>query len=254
LTSVGIEEQELNEVSWWSHWGDVSWLGEGAYVITSTSFPEPLFNHATIMNDVSDVDSIFEHALQRFREAGVRPSFFVIDDPRFLGLRSRLESAGYVALDTMEVMAAGAEEPRESGSVEVMRVVSDVHEWVSTYLRSFYGDGGPEAEVEAAAKRAAKDKDVSLVLARQGKEVVGQMALLRRGGLLGAYCVGTVPEHRRSGVASGMLSHASGQANEQGLTLVLQTFAEDHVEGFYLKRGFRRLYGKSVLSTDAGSR
>jgi GNAT superfamily N-acetyltransferase len=254
LTSVDVEEQELNEVSWWSHWGDVSWLGEGAYVITSTSFPEHLFNHATIIGDVFDVDSVLEHALSRFREAGVRPSFFVIDDPRFLGLRTRLESVGYVALDTMEVMAAMAEGPKESGSVEIVRVVSDVHVWVSAYLRSFYGDGGPEAEVEAAAKRAAKDNDVSLVLARRGKEVVGEMALLRRGGLLGAYCVGTLPEHRRSGVASEMLSYASGQANEQGLTLVLQTFLEDHVEGFYLKRGFRRTYGKSVLSTGAESR
>ncbi len=135
-----------------------------------------------------------------------------------------------------------------------MRVVSDVHEWVSAYLRSFYGDGGQEAEVEAAARRAAKDKDASLVLARRGKEVVGEMALFRHGGLLGAYCVGTVPEYRRSGVASGMLSYASGQAEEQGLTLVLQTFAEDHVEGFYLKRGFRAIYSKFVLSTDAESR
>ncbi len=254
MNRVGVEEQELNEVSWWSHWGDVAWLGEGAYVITSTSFPEPLFNHATIMAGVSDVDSVLAHALSRFDEVGVRPSFFVIDDPPFLGLRNRLESAGYVTLDTMKVMAAGAGRPGESGSVEVMRVVFDVHEWVSAYLRSFYDDGGPHAEVEAAARRAAKDKDASLVLARLGNEVVGEMALFRHGGLLGAYCVGTVPEHRRSGVASGLLNYASSQANEQGLTLVLQTFAEDHVEGFYRKRDFETIYSKSVLSTSTESR
>jgi hypothetical protein len=90
LNSAGIEEQELNEVSWWSHWGDVTWLGEGAYIITSASFPEPLFNHATVMRDSSNVDSVLEHALSRFREAGARPSFFVIDDPRFVTLRSKL--------------------------------------------------------------------------------------------------------------------------------------------------------------------
>jgi GNAT superfamily N-acetyltransferase len=249
LSSVGIEEQELNEVCWWSHWGDVSWLGEGAYVITSASFPEPLFNHATIMGGFLDVDHFLQHALGRFREAGVRPSFFVIDDPRFVPFRAKLEAAGYVPLDTMDVMAAGALEAKENGSMEIERVVSDVHEWVSAYLRSFYGDGGPEAEVEGAAKSAINDKDVSLVLARRGKEVMGEMALFCREGLLGAYCVGTVPEHRRSGVASEMLSYAAGQADDQGLTLVLQTFAEDHAAGFYLKRGFTRIYGKSVLST-----
>jgi GNAT superfamily N-acetyltransferase len=154
----------------------------------------------------------------------------------------------------MEVMAAAATGTGVDRSIEIIRVFDDVHEWVSAYLRSFYGDGGPEAEVERAAKRAVKDRGVSLAVARRGKEVVGEMALLRRGGLLGAYCVGTVPEHRRSGVASGMLSYASSQATEQGLTLVLQTFAGDHVEGFYLGRGFRKLYGKSVLSSGLESR
>ena len=251
MNSVGIEEQELNEVSWWSHWGDVSWLGEGVYVITSASFPEPLFNHATVLGEVSDVDMAIQKALGRFRDAGVRPSFFVIDDPRFVPLRIKLESAGYTTVDTMEVLAAEARHPIDNESIEIVRVVSDVHDWVSAYLRSFYGDGGPEEEVEGVAKRAVRDKDVSLVLAKRGKEVVGGMALLRRGGLLGAYCVGTLPEHRRLGVASGMLSYASNQAKEQGMTLVLQTFAEDHVEGFYLKNGFRKVYGKSVLSTGA---
>jgi GNAT superfamily N-acetyltransferase len=89
------------------------------------------------------------------------------------------------------------------------------------------------------------------LVARQGSDVVGEMALFRREGLLGAYCVGTVPERRRAGVASEMLSYASAKADEQGLALVLQTFAEDHAEPFYLKRGFKTIFRKSVLSAGA---
>jgi GNAT superfamily N-acetyltransferase len=253
LSSLSIEEQELNEISWWSHWGDVTWLGEGAYVITSASFPEPLFNHATVVREPSNTDSVLQLALTRFRETGVRPSFFVIDDPRFVPLKGKLESAGYSTIDEMEVMAAVARGTGDDRAIEIVRVLDEVGEWVSAYIRAFYGDSGPEAEVERAAKRAVKDKDVSLVMAKQGKEIVGEMALLRHGGLLGAYCVGTQPEHRRSGVAGGMLSYASRQASDLGLTLVLQTFAADNVEGFYLKRGFRRLYRKFVLSSGVGS-
>jgi N-acetylglutamate synthase-like GNAT family acetyltransferase len=254
LTDIRIEEQELNEARWWSHWGELRWLGRGAYYIMSADFPEPLFNHATVFGADLDAKAVMKFALEGFRKARVPPSFFVIDDPHFAVLRSKLDRAGFLPLDRMEVMTAKARRPEQGCSVEVLQVGSNTHEWAEAYVRSFYGDGGPLSQVEATVENAIKDKAVSLMLAKRRGKVVGEMALCRSGELLGAYCVGTLPEHRRSGVASGMLNHALRTAEEQGLSLVLQTFAADDLEAFYVSRGFIRVYEKLVLSKTGGSR
>jgi GNAT superfamily N-acetyltransferase len=247
LSDVGIEEQELNELHWWSHWAEVTMLDIASYVILSEAFQEPLFNHATILTGGRSADEAVGTAFSLFREAHVRPSFFVIDDLRYLGTMSALESAGFAAKDTMEVLAAGSTRLDEERTVEMVEVKADPGRWAEAYVRSFYGGDAPLAAVEAAVGNAAEDKDVSLILATRGGKDVGEMALFRRGGLLGAYCVGTIPEHRRSGVGGQMLSHAMQSASEQHLRLVLQTFAADGVVDFYARHGFERAYRKYVL-------
>lgn len=243
-----ILDQELNELGWWSFWTKVSMLGGDSYLMTSHAFNEPLFNHAAIFADGPFAEAQVETALEKFGEAGVRPCFFIVDDPAYSGTRSLLESEGFKVIDTMEVLKAGEPMQAERSRLSFVPANGDVASWVKAYVSSFYGSDAPVPEILSAAKNAAEDEDVFLVLAKSGTEVKGELALFRQGGLLGAYCVGTVPGFRGTGVATEMLAHARGLAATLGLSLTLQTFAGDGLVDFYLDRGFERAYTKMVLS------
>ena len=74
------------------------------------------------------------------------------------------------------------------------------------------------------------------------------MAMFRTRGIVGAYCVGTVPEFRKKGVATALLARARQIATEEGRSLILQTLNSDGVLQFYLRRGFEVIYSKKVLT------
>jgi len=83
-----------------------------------------------------------------------------------------------------------------------------------------------------------------------GDETAGVLAIFRTEGLAGVYCVGTVPKHRRRGVAGALLSKAEAIAGNEGRRLILQSLASDVSARFYLERGFKALYCKQLLSKE----
>src|SRR4029077_18703569 len=95
------------------------------------------------------------------------------------------------------------------------------------------------AKVNRVMQKVVKDRKASAVIARIGKEVVGCAALYRtKGGIAGAYCIGTGPRFRGGGGAAAMARFMRELAASEGRRLVLQTIASDSVEAFYLKQGF----------------
>jgi GNAT superfamily N-acetyltransferase len=248
LNKPEVVEEELNEVGWWSHWSDVSQIGPDAFILTSPEFPEPLFNHAILLDSSSDSGSLLGSMLARFQERRTDPSFFVIEDPSFLSFEDKLKAKGFAVSDRLLVMTSSSSPPLRGRGVELTLANSRIKEWATAYLLSFYGELRLLAKVEAAAATAVTDEGTSLYVASRNGAPVGEMALYCRGGVLGAYCVGTLPKHRRTGVASAMLELARAKASDQNLTLALQTFASDGEEGFYVRRGFRREYQKLVFT------
>lgn len=153
--------------------------------------------------------------------------------------------SGYRQVDTMTVLFS--DEPIEGGGSLEVTPSEDPRAWTSAYLRSFYGNEELTGTVEPMAASFAKDEDVTLLESRAGGEVVGAAALFRTPGMIGAYCVGTVPERRKQGVATGLLSKAKQVADAEARVLILQTLASDGVLRFYMDRGFEVAYDKLVL-------
>ena len=143
--------------------------------------------------------------------------------------------------------------PRERNDVvgvEVGRARSaDV--WVDAYLKAFYGELGLSPTVRKIVKPLMGSDSSTLLEAKVDGEVAGTLAAYRTDRILGVYCVGTIPGFRRRGVAGALLAHARGLALAERRTLILQTLESDGVVAFYLRRGFRVLYRK-VLMTKKG--
>ena len=73
------------------------------------------------------------------------------------------------------------------------------------------------------------------------------MALFRTPGLIGAYCVGTVPRRRGLGIATGLLRRAREIAESEERALVLQTQSSDGLLRIYHHRGIEVKYAKSIM-------
>lgn len=124
---------------------------------------------------------------------------------------------------------------------------SDALPWTAAYLRSFYGNEELSERVTPIIARVSHAKSVTLLESRAKGETAAVMALFRTPGVMGAYCVGTVPGHRREGVATGLLAEAAEIAAAEGRPMILQTLESEGALSFYLKRGYEPLYSKLVL-------
>ena len=179
-----------------------------------------------------------------FRSAGADSTLMVFDSCS--AVKGLLES-GYRKTDTMSVLRSAAPLRVDEQELEV-RVSKDPGAWTTAYLRSFYGDEGLKRAVRPIVAALQDSRAVTLLEARAGGETAGVLAMFRTQGLLGVYCVGTVPEYRRMGAATALLARTTQVASAERRTVVLQTLESDGALRFYLRRGFEAMYSKLVLA------
>ncbi len=255
-----VGKAESNEENWWSRWVEETvWVTKSAYAIFSNRFrDESFFNHAGFLGPERDEEAVIDSIEKEFGKRGLRTScVFVQDGSPWKGLRARLSSKGYKIVDVMSVMETEGRTKRKRvpSNPDVKITVMDsrstaeeIREWSRTYLHAFYGSEKLLDTVQGIIRDALRDSKTSLVLAKIRDAAVGCAALHRTDDLVGAYCVGTVPDFRGRRVGATIMNSILEIAARERRKLVLQTMRSDSAEGFYLKQGFRRAYSKSVLT------
>lgn len=220
----------------------------------SQDFAEPLFNHLGFISPLVSIDEGLESASAIFEQSGAPLSIIIPELPEYSGIERVLVSKGFKLLDQMSVMKLIKPKFRSNPDL-VVRVAeaSDINDWCQTYLASFYGSDELLRPVLRAVEKSFSRLGAKFLIAYLHSKPVGVTALYQRGGLTGVYCVGTLPEHRRKGVASTVLKHACSIAAHTGSSLILQTFVSDFVEPFYSNSGFDRVYKKNVLIETGGA-
>jgi GNAT superfamily N-acetyltransferase len=251
---------ELNEVSWWAKWVDETvWISKNCYAIFSSAFKDEYFyNRAGFLGVERVPEKVVDAIEKEFARRKRQPPCILVEEGRpWDRLHASLSSKGYLIADRMLVMESRPQaksKPATNPEVEVALVGSrskgnELQEWTRVYLQAFYGNQRLKEVVYRIMRKVVKDKQVSVLLARIGKDAVGCSALYRTvGGVAGAYCVGTDLRFRGRGVAATMLKTMRGLAESEGRRLILQTMASDAAEGFYLKQGFRLAYTKNMFT------
>jgi N-acetylglutamate synthase-like GNAT family acetyltransferase len=245
LANIESRALELNEIGWWSNWGDTKWFGRDAYLLTSREFSEPFFNRAGFLTCESARKNL-PKAEEVLRAKGLVPHLTIFEscddssDP--------LKPGGYSRFDEMIVQEAGKESIPTNEDVLVREIATrDLTTWVETYLVSFYGETSLEPQVLRVVRRLMGAKRVTLLVAEMEGMAAGVTALYRTPGLLGLYCLGTLPALRGRGIARSILSRAQAISIREKRALILQSLASEETEPFYAKFGFRRLYAKRFM-------
>ncbi len=212
----------------------------------SRHFDEPFFNKAVILSCNAS------GALLRKAEDALgssRQEHHVVLFESCSALSSSLMAAGYSTVDSMTVMELRRPSIRMNSQVVVRKAnPRDLGRWCETYLVSFYGDLSLKSKLMRLARQFSKLDSVTLLLAELDGVIVGVTALYRTPRLLGLYCLGTLQQHRRKGVAHTLIGHAHALAEAEGRTLILQTLHSEGAIDFYVKAGFEPLYVKGLLS------
>jgi GNAT superfamily N-acetyltransferase len=241
LKTPDVRDVELNELRWWSRWARLRRHGDG-YLLSSGAFREPFFNRGGSLScgGMAGAAAWAEGVLS---PSGTGCTLFVLDS---CSAAKKLAASGYRRVDVQSVLFSKGQVGK-GGREQEIAATTHPEAWTAAYLRSFYGDEDLAGVVDPIVVSLMKTKAATLLESRAGGKTVGVLALYRTPGLVGAYCVGTVPEHRREGVATGLLAEARRIADGERRTLILQTLASDGALQFYLRRGFGLMYSKLVL-------
>ncbi len=74
-------------------------------------------------------------------------------------------------------------------------------------------------------------------------------ALYEKNSILGLYCLGTLPTHRRKGLARSLIEYALNWVRTKKLDhLMLETYKKDNLLEFYSKLGFNEIYEKKIYT------
>jgi GNAT superfamily N-acetyltransferase len=225
-------------------------LGSAGYLLTSKDLREPFFNRACVL-DCRRADATVAWAEGKLMVHGTSPTITILDS--CTKAVRKLQASGYRAVDMMTVMISKG--PIKSPSAVPVTIIEPhaADSWTRTYLEAFYGDLELASGVTPIVTRLLKLNAVTLLEARVGGETAGVLAAFRTRGLVGVYCVGTTSVHRGKGVAGTLLSRAKAMATAEGRHLVLQALASDDSKRYYLKRGFKVLYSKQMLSKESSN-
>ena len=164
--------------------------------------------------------------------------------------------AGFRWIDTMDVLTLAREPDLDSKNktptdMSIIKVKhADVSNWVSTFCDSFE-ILEMQAEIKQRIERSF-DKMILLISyacsGNSSPQVGGCCALFINRGIIGLYCLGTIPKFRGRGLARKLVAKGFQYTSNYDLEyLFLQTFESQDLSAFYSKFGFKLAYKKRVF-------
>ncbi len=199
--------------------------------------------HRVVQVDAApgDADRLIDAALDHFRHQSFDCAFTLTPLDRPADLGERLLRRGFdLAIRATAMLCDRPADPLRAPEVEV--VVPEAGEyglWADVMCRSF--DNPPE--FGRLGRTVLDIPRVRLYLARRGGEPAGTALLYSDHGMGYVDLVGTLPGHRRQGVASALVARAAADSAAQGNRwTTLETEPDSDAERVYRRRGFRRMH------------
>ena len=224
---------------------------------------DPIFNHFVLNKDfllnsltsTAQARHLFQNTMAVARELKISTTIFLENFwPKVAEIEEAAIESGYRITDKMEILAKQAGTNQTFSDVDSdfqVSVTRDAESWNSVFMRCYAIPKSWRDELIRREGEALLNKRVNLVksIRKSDSEPVGcLLTYLEPKGCLGIYCVGTVPEARRQGVAIGLLQFSEQIASLDGASLLtLQTLTSDHVAPMYKKIGYKTEFERDIL-------
>lgn len=234
-----IFENHWNEFR--ARWCDSTDLG-GARAYSHDEVKAVMF-HRVAQIDVAgeEADRLIDAAVRFFREKQYDCLFTLSPLDRPADMAERLRQRGFeLALLPVAMLCDRLAGPDSAEGVEVETAGGGRYgTWAEIMCTCF----GNPPEVEEVGRSVLCVPEVRLYLASRRGEPAGTALLYSRNGIGYIDAVGTLPEHRRCGVASATVARAVADSQALGNRwTTLEVECESPAERVYRRLGFRRMH------------
>ena len=233
-----ISKMEENELGFTGMWTEMTTLECGLLFSNRNLRDDIFFDKLTNITCLSE--KMIDDALFLFHRHNTRPFIYVLNNS---GLEELLRKKGFTFYDTQHVLKKSTETNQENLPIHHI-ARKDSLLWADIFCKSYEC---PEwiDEVNAIVRKSISEVEY-LVDSEYNASCV---ALYEKNSVLGLYCLGTVQEKRRKGLAKLLITCALNQVKTKKLDfLMLETYQRDGLLEFYSKLGFEKVYEKKIYT------
>lgn len=231
-----IEQLEENDSRFTSLWSNSIKLACGIVYENPRLQDDQFFNKLANVTCISQ--SMIDEAITHFNKNNTRPFVYSLNNKE---LENFLQQQGFSKHDTLHVLIKKS----QVQNCNKVRKISDdeIPLWSEIFCESFYCHEW-KSEIISILQRTILHADYYVDDSNSGCTV-----LYQSDGILGLYCLGTIPSARKKGIASSIVEFACAEAASRNLQfLMLETYGRDNLRKFYSELGFEEVYSKEVFT------
>jgi GNAT superfamily N-acetyltransferase len=233
-----IDKIESNDLGFTAIWSKTTQLECGTLSM-NTNLPDDLF-FDKLTNITCLSEKMIDETIDVFHKNNMRPFVYTLNNP---SLEEFLLKRNFKFYDTQHVLKKQTASDMETSSVHHIEK-KDLFLWADVFCKSY--DCYDWIDEVNNIVRGSLSQVEYLVDAEHNASCV---ALYEKNSILGLYCLGTLPEKRKKGLAKLLINHALNKVKIKNLDfLMLETYQRDELLGFYSKLGFEKLYEKKIYT------
>jgi GNAT superfamily N-acetyltransferase len=233
-----IDKIESNDLGFTAIWSKTTQLECGT-LFMNTNLPDDLF-FDKLTNITCLSEKMTDETINIFRKNNMRPFVYTLNNSH---LEEFLLKKNFKFYDTQYVLKKHIISESETSHVHHIEK-KDSLLWAEVFCKSYDCYEWID-EVNSTVRNSFSQVEY-LVDAEHNASCV---ALYEKNSILGLYCLGTLPEKRKKGLAKLLINYALNKVKIKNLDfLMLETYQRDDLLGFYSKLGFEKVYEKKIYT------
>jgi N-acetylglutamate synthase-like GNAT family acetyltransferase len=248
---LNLKRLEENEINYWKWWSDFFEKGPVKFYFNPYLKDDILPTHA-FSEDWTDPKRVLQKIEDFYRgKKAQAAAVFMPYGPLDGNTLQQLLDNGFNVYDSMKIMQLFTDLPTETKQNVKAKVIGekDLTVWHRVYCTSFEEPPASQAELKRRFQKMIANSDFVFYLAEIEEIPAATLMTYVHKDVAGLYCIGTLSEFRKKGLATILMERSANDAKDIGCDLIfLQTLAQENLEGFYNKRGFTTVAIRSLWS------
>ena len=233
-----IDKIETNDLGFTAIWSKTTQLECGTLFMNKNLSNDLFFNKLTNITCLSE--KTIDESIGAFHKNKTRPFVYVLKNP---DLEELLLRKNFKIYDIQYVLKKhGFLENKNSNAHLIGK--KDSLLWAEIFCKSYDCIEWLD-EVNNIVRNSFSQAEFLI----DAENSASCMALYEKNSMLGLYCLGTLPEERKKGLAKLLINYALNEVKTKNLDfLMLETYQKDDLLGFYSKLGFEKVYEKKIFT------